>query len=66
MNISSPYMVILHASANFNFKVFENKTVWIQIRSYLLSPDFAGPDLGLNCTQNLPFDQNIVDQVFKH
>ena len=63
MNISSPYMVFLHASANFNFKVFEHKTVWIQIRSYLLSHDFAGPDLDLNC---IPFDETIVDQVFKH
>ena len=58
--------VILHASANFIFNVFEHKTVWIQIRSYLLSHDFAGPDLGLNCMQNLSFDENIVDKVVKH
>ena len=57
MNILSDYMVILLASANYIFKVFEHKFVWIQIRSFLLlrdftGPDFAGPDLGLNCMQN--------------
>ena len=43
------------------FKVFEHEVVWIQIRSYLLPSDFAGPDLGINCMQNLPVDKTIVD-----
>ena len=43
------------------FKVFEHEIVWIQIRSYPLYCQFAGPDLDLNCMQNLPVDETIVD-----
>ena len=61
MNISSAYMVILHACASFIFKVFEHEIVWIQIRSYLLYCQFTGPDLGPNRMQYLPVDETIVD-----
>ena len=43
------------------FKVFEHEIAWIQIRSFLLSCHFAGPDLGLNCMHNFPVDETIVD-----
>ena len=44
----------------------EHETVWIQIRPYLLSCDFVGPDLGLNCMQNLPADETFGGQSVKH
>ena len=33
---------------------------------YLLSPDFIGPDLGLNCMQNLPAVKTFEDNALKH